>query len=147
MKNKYNIEMDFFIFACLMLLSCIIIFTVGFLMQRNERFNAMQYLVSSIGSTAMVYDVQTGMGEDKIYLSKLVDGGIMKMPINPFDTTRFCNIEDSYVYKKDEIYYVTIKCDNYSVRDYAYHNSDKMIIYKENEIGEIPIKTLNVKGK
>lgn len=147
MKNKYNIEMDFFIFACLMLLSCIIIFTVGFLMQRNERFNAMQYLVSSIGSTAMVYDVQTGMGEDKIYLSKLVDGGIMKMPINPFDTTRFCNIEDSYVYKKDEIYYVTIKCDNYSVKDYAYHNSDKMIIYKENEIGEIPIKTLNVKGK
>jgi len=147
MKNKYNIEMDFFIFACLMLLSCIIIFTVGFLMQRNERFNAMQYLVSSVGSTAMVYDVQTGMGEDKIYLSKLVDGGIMKMPINPFDTTRFCNIEDSYVYKKDEIYYVTIKCDNYSVKDYAYHNSDKMIIYKENEIGEIPIKTLNVKGK
>ncbi len=147
MKNKYNIEMDFFIFACLMFLSCIIIFTVGFLMQRNERFNAMQYLVSSIGSTAMVYDVQTGMGEDKIYLSKLVDGGIMKMPINPFDTTRFCNIEDSYVYKKDEIYYVTIKCDNYSVKDYAYHNSDKMIIYKENEIGEIPIKTLNVKGK
>jgi hypothetical protein len=148
MRSKYGIEFDFLIFSCLMLLSCIIIFTVGYLMQRNERFNTMQYLVSTVGSTAMVYDVQTGMAENNsIYLSKFVDGGIMKMPINPFDTTGYCDVDKSYVYKKKDIYYVTLKCGDYNVKDYAYHNSDKMTIYKENSLGEVPIKILNVKGE
>lgn len=147
MKNKYGVEYDFLIFSCLMLLSCIVIFVVGYIIQRNERFSAMQYLVSTVGSTAMVYDVQTGMTDEKIYLSKMINGGIMKTLINPFNTETYCDADNSFVYKKDNIYYVTLKCGGYSVRDYAVHHSSKMTIYKESSLGATPIKILSVEGE
>lgn len=147
MKNKNGFQFDFLIFSALMLVSCVIIFVVGYLMQRNERFNAMQYLVTTIGSSAQVYDFQTGFGEDKIYLSRFIDNGLLKKVINPFNTEEYCDVDTSYVYKKEEKFYVTLKCGNYSVKDYAYLNSDKMVIYKKNGLGETSVKILSVKGE
>ena len=147
MKNKYGIEFDFLIFSGLMLFACVVIFVVGYLIQRNERFNAMQYLVSTIGGAARVYDVQTGMTEDKLYASKMIDIGLMKRLINPFNTEAYCDEDNSYVYKKDDIYYVTLKCGSYLVKDYATYHSSEMIIYQESVLGETQIKILSVKGK
>ncbi len=144
-NNKYLIEFDFLIFSCLMLMACIIIWVVALLIQRNERFNAMQYTVISLTHYATIYDIQSGINnEEKISIGKLNETGITHKIINPFDPEQYCN-DDSFITKKDNNIYVTLNCGNYWVYDYSSKTSFDMKIYKKGKFNEILVKKFTMK--
>lgn len=145
-NNKYLIEVDFVIFACLVLIACIIIWIVGILIQRNEQFNALQYTTISLVHSANVYDIQKHIiNGQRLTIKQLNDAGVTTKIINPFDSTAYCNEDTSFVEKKDGHIYVTLNCGNYWVIDYSSKISKSMKIYRESSFGNTLVKEINMK--
>ena len=129
-NNRYQIQLDFLIFAVIVLGVCILIFVCLYFFNQNEKYKTLGYSADQIISQSLVYDFQNSLVDgEKVYLKKLVDEGYINHVLNPFkNEAALCDEEESYIIKKDNTIYLTLKCENYLLKNYS--NNQKKKIYK-----------------
>lgn len=140
-NNKYQTELDFLIFSLIALGACILIFVCLYIFEQNEKYKTLGYSADGIISQAQVYDFQNNMAEGKkIYLNTLIEEEYINHVYNPFDSEMaLCMEKESYVIKKDDIIYLTLRCGDYSLVNYSTNQKKK--VYKTKNGEEKLIKT------
>ena len=94
----------------------------------GQKFTTMKENANSF-SKAVATNIDSFHYINTVYLGEAIDEKVFNKLKNPFGSGD-CDPAESKVETIDGKAYVTLKCGNYSVKDYAYLNSDKMVIYK-----------------
>lgn len=115
-KNKRGFSgLEFLLVSSLCgIFACVLLFA-AFSTAKTEKIKTMRQKAQNFKHDAEAYALLMHLENDTIFLWDLIDNNIINDIESPFSKNNKCDVRNSYVTKKNNQTFVTLKCDNYLI--------------------------------
>lgn len=121
LSNKGFGAYELLTMAMVTLILSFIVLQIALNSQKGEKYKVFAYNAKMMGTNAismqMLEDAEDA--STSLYLSKMIEEGIVVDIKNPFDGDRYCNREESKVVFEDDKKFVDLRCGNMVIQNMA----------------------------